>query len=193
MATKAERPLGDEPELGSGPHGAVTVRAARPADARSFLELFRSVVAERRFVRTDVVRRTEREFRKRFRDSWGEDRASLVATVEGRVVGHLGLVREEAPENRHVASLGMAVQADWRRRGVGSALMAEAIQWAKEKGVEKLALSVYPDNVAAHALYRKFGFREEGRLSGHSKKEIGYRDEVVMGMWVSGPPPGVGA
>ena len=192
MATKAERPLGDEPGVEAGRHGRVAVRPARPSDARSFLELFRAVVAERRFVRTDIVRRTEREFRRRFRDTWGQDRASLVATVDGRVVGHLGLSREEAPENRHVASLGMTVQADWRRQGVGSALMAEAIRWAREKNVEKLALSVYPDNVAALALYRKFGFREEGRLSGHSKKEIGYRDEVVMGLWVSGPPPGVG-
>jgi hypothetical protein len=39
-------------------------------------------------------------------------------------------------------------------------------------------------------LYRKFGFKEEGRLSGHSKKSIGYLDEIVMGLWVSAPPTG---
>ena len=55
-------------------------------------------------------------------------------------------------------------------------------------GVEKLALSVYPDNEAALALYQKFGFQEEGRLSGHSKKSIGYRDEVLMGRWLVEPP-----
>jgi putative acetyltransferase len=55
--------------------------------------------------------------------------------------------------------------------------------------VEKLELTVYPDNDAARALYTKFGFREEGRLTGRSKKAIGYRDEVVMGCWLSGGPP----
>jgi putative acetyltransferase len=47
---------------------------------------------------------------------------------------------------------------------------------------------VYPDNQAARALYRKFGFEEEGRLTGHSKKRIGYLDEVVMGRWLIDRP-----
>ena len=62
--------------------------------------------------------------------------------------------------------------------------MGEAVRWARAMDVEKLALSVFPDNVAALALYRRFGFVEEGRLTGHSKKEIGYRDEVLMGLWL---------
>jgi GNAT superfamily N-acetyltransferase len=153
---------------------------ARPGDAASFMDLFGAVVAERRFVRSDAVRRSLSHYRRRFRHGWTEDQASLVAVVGQHVVGHLGLVREDSPENRHVATLGMAVARQWRGRGVGSALMAEAIRWAREFGVETLAL------------YRKFGFREEGRLRGHSKKSIGYRDELIMGLWVDGPPPGVG-
>jgi putative acetyltransferase len=72
---------------------------------------------------------------------------------------------------------------------VGTALLSEAIRWAREVGVEKLSLSVYPHNAAARALYRKFGFREEGRLTGHSKKALGYLDEVVMGLWLVDRPP----
>jgi ribosomal protein S18 acetylase RimI-like enzyme len=48
---------------------------------------------------------------------------------------------------------------------------------------------VYPDNEAALELYRRLGFAEEGRLSGHSKKAIGYRDEILMGLWLIPPPP----
>jgi L-phenylalanine/L-methionine N-acetyltransferase len=43
---------------------------------------------------------------------------------------------------------------------------------------------VYPNNEPAAALYRKFGFVEEGRLVGHSKKSYGYEDEVVMARWM---------
>lgn len=166
------------------------VRPARPGDARSFLELWRSVVGESRFVRAEVVSRTTRHYRRSFRRSWTEDEASIVAVHGSRVVGQLAVSREESPVNRHVASLGMAVARDWRGRGVGSALMAEVLRWAREVGVEKLALSVYPDNEAARALYRRFGFEEEGRLTGHSKKSIGYRDEIVMGLWLVERPPG---
>lgn len=161
------------------------VRPARPEDARSFLEMWRSVVAERRFVRTETVQRSAGYYRRRhFRHSWTKEQASIVAVQDDRVIGHLSVSREESPVTRHVASIGMAVASDWRGKGVGSALMAEAVRWAREMSIEKLALSVYPDNDPALALYRKFGFQEEGCLTGHSKKSIGYRDEIVMELWL---------
>jgi ribosomal protein S18 acetylase RimI-like enzyme len=80
----------------------------------------------------------------------------------------------------------MSVDADWRGRGVGSALMSEALRWAHANRVEKLTLSVYPHNTRAIALYRKFGFTDEGRLSGQSKKSYGYEDEVIMSRWLTG-------
>ena len=167
-----------------------TVRAARPKDATSFLQMWRSVVAEKRYIRTEEVRRSAGHYRRTyFRKSWTSKEASIVAVdARGRVIGHLGVAREDGQATDHVASLGMAVARDWRGRGVGTALLAEAIRWGREMGVEKLALSVYPDNEAARALYAKFGFVEEGRLTGHSKKSIGYLDEIVMGLWLIDRP-----
>jgi putative acetyltransferase len=190
MATDPE--AAPRPGSRSGRDGFV-VRPARPGDAGSFLELWRAVVAERRFVRPDTVHRSERYYRRRyFRRSWTTDQVSLVATAGDRVVGHLTAAREEGSVTRHVATLGMAVESGWRGRGVGAALMAEVIRWARAVGVEKLALAVFPDNEAALALYRRFGFREEGRLTGHSKKAVGYIDEIVMGLWLidNGGPRG---
>lgn len=188
MATEPEARARVEPERDL----PFTVRPARPGDARSFLEMWREVVAERRFVRTETARRSARHYRRMLRRSWTDDEANIVAVSGNRVIGHLGVAREDGPVTRHVASLGMSVAKDWRGRGVGSALMVDCIRWAREVGVEKLALSVYPDNEAALALYRKFGFIEEGRLSGHSKKSIGYRDEIVMGLWLIPRPGGTG-
>lgn len=185
----------DQP-LPSQGHAGFAVRPARPADARSFLEMWRAVVAEKRYVRSETVARSAGYYRRRyFRRSWSPDQASLVAVHGDRVIGHLNVSREEGAMARHVASLGMAVAREWRGRGVGSALLTEAIRWAREMGVEKLALSVYPHNEAALALYRKFGFQQEGRLTGHSKKSIGYVDEIVMGLWLidrSISPTGLG-
>jgi RimJ/RimL family protein N-acetyltransferase len=160
----------------------------------SFLQMWEEVVAEKRFIRTEEVRRSARYYRRMyFKDSWTRRQASVVAVVGDRVIGHLGVAREEGQATDHVASLGMAVSSDWRGKGVGTALMTKAIEWAKEMGVEKLALSVYPHNEAARALYLKFGFVEEGRLTGHSKKSIGYIDEIVMGLWLIDRQGDVGA
>jgi RimJ/RimL family protein N-acetyltransferase len=170
--------------------GAFEVRPGRRADTRSFLEMWREVVDERRYVRTESVQHSPRYYRRKFfKNGWTDQEASIVAVSAGRVIGHISVSREESLVTRHVASIGMAVAKDWRGRGVGTALMAECIRWARLMSVEKLVLSTYPDNERALALYRKFGFQEEGRLTGHSKKSIGYRDEILMGLWVRDRPP----
>jgi putative acetyltransferase len=172
------------PRRGAPPPEGVEVRPARPTDAPGFLEAFRVVAAEGRYIRSEEPRYDEAHYRRRFRRSWDRDRASLVAVAEDRVVGQLDVEREPHPVSRHVASLGMLVVPGWRGRGVGAALLAEAFRWAREVGVEKLSLTVYPGNRAALALYRRFGFVEEGRLRRHSKKRYGYEDEIVMGAFV---------
>ncbi|HZD17018.1 MAG TPA: diaminopimelate decarboxylase [Actinomycetota bacterium] len=179
-----------QPAVGSTsvPPGIV-VRPARPRDARSFLASYREVAAERRRIQTETVDRSVGYFRKRFRRPWDRTGAHLLALDGDRVVGSLSIRRHaEHAALEHVATLGMHVVGSHRRRGVGSALMAEALRWARRYGVERVELTVYPHNEAAIALYRRFGFVEEGRLVRHAKKSYGYEDEVLMAVWV-GPEP----
>jgi diaminopimelate decarboxylase len=180
---RLELPLARRPS--STPTLPITVRRARPRDARSFLALWTSVVEEGGNVRTERVASGEREYRRRFRRSWTPREAQIVAVDDaGRVVGHLYVERESHPVTSHVASLGIAVAADVRGRGVGTALMSEAFAWARSVGIDKIVLSVYPHNVGAIALYRKFGFVEEGRLARHSRKSYGDEDEILMAAWI---------
>lgn len=57
----------------------------------------------------------------------------------------------------------IAVFAQYRRRGVGAALVGELLAQAKRQGGEFLSLEVRPSNLAAVHLYTKLGFVEEGR------------------------------
>jgi diaminopimelate decarboxylase len=164
----------------------ITVRPAAPRDARPFLEFWSAIVAEGRYVRSETVRHPARVYRGRFRRPWTEREAQVLAVEGDRVVGHVYVQREDHPVTRHVATLGIAVAASHRGRGVGSVLMAEAVRWARSVGVEKLLLSVYPHNTAAIALYRKFGFVEEGRLLRQSRKAHGDEDEILMATWLGG-------
>lgn len=172
-----------EPDGVEPPEG-VEVRPARPGDARSYRTMWSAVVAEGGWVRTEEVRHPVREYRRRFRRPWTADAVEIVAVDAGdRVVGYVGLARERHPATRHVATLGLAVAADRRGIGIGSALLASGFAWARAYGVEKIVLSVYPANTQAIALYRKFGFLEEGRLSRQSRKSYGYEDEILMAAW----------
>ncbi|MGZ8582455.1 MAG: diaminopimelate decarboxylase [Actinomycetota bacterium] len=169
----------------------ITVRPARPRDARSYIAFWTAIVEEGRHVRTERVSGTARTFRRRFRRSWTGREAQIVAVdLDERVVGHIYIQREAHPVTRHVATLGIAVSAGARGRGVGTALMVEALRWSRSVGVDKIVLSVYPHNRGAIALYRKFGFVEEGRLARHSRKSYGDEDEILMAAWIDGERDG---
>jgi RimJ/RimL family protein N-acetyltransferase len=84
--------------------------------------------------------------------------------------------------SRHVAELGLMVAATARRRGVGSALIEEAVKWARGLGIVKLELTVFPHNAPAIALYRKLGFREEGLLRRRYFIDGRYIDAMLMGL-----------
>ena len=171
-----------EPRTSTPP--GVTVRRAAPRDARPFLDFWSAIVAEGRYVRSETVRHPARMYRARFRRSWTDREAQVLAVEGDRVVGHVYVQREDHPATRHVATLGIAVAAPHRGLGVGSVLLGEAFRWARGVGVEKILLSVYPHNTAAIALYRKFGFVEEGRLIRQSRKTHGDEDEILMATWL---------
>jgi diaminopimelate decarboxylase len=185
---RLEAPL--PPRQEATPPEGVLVRPARPADVPSFLEFWHAVVAEGRFVRTEQVGTSARAYRRRFRGSWTPDDAELVAVAGGRVIGHIVVSRERHPVMRHVATLAIAVAKDRRRQGVGASLLSAAFAWARENGIDKLLLSVYPDNAVAIALYRRFGFIEEGRLARQSRRSYGDVDEILMSVWIG--PEGAG-
>jgi RimJ/RimL family protein N-acetyltransferase len=181
--------LDERTETPAGRSGGLVVRPARPGDARSFLAAFRSVAEERRFIQTERVDRTPRFYRKRFRRPWSQSAAHLVAVEGDRVVGGLSIHRlDDHPATEHVATFGMFVVSSHRGRGMGAALLKEALAWAERVGVRRVELTVYPHNDGARALYRKFGFVEEGRLVRHAKKSYGFEDEILMALWL-GPTP----
>jgi [ribosomal protein S18]-alanine N-acetyltransferase len=63
--------------------------------------------------------------------------------------------------------LNIAVHPDYRRGGVGGALMRMAIAEAKEKGAEAVTLEVRRSNLAARQMYRKFEFEERRLRKGY--------------------------
>ena len=86
----------------------------------------------------------------------------LVAVADDGVVGWCDLRPKAAPTLRHSAVLGMGVVTAYRGQGIGSRLLTTALGLAPERGIRRSELIVRSDNAAAIALYRRFGFVDEG-------------------------------
>jgi RimJ/RimL family protein N-acetyltransferase len=157
----------------------VTVREATLADVDAMLELLVAVAGEGRWIGTEAPVDVERRRRRMVEELEGGGAIHLLAEAGGEPVGQLGL----RLAGYGVADLGMLVAAGWRGRGVGSALLAEAIARARAAGAHKVALQVWPHNTAAIALYERFGFEREGYLRRHYRRRSGELwDAVVMGL-----------
>nr|WP_321441942.1 GNAT family N-acetyltransferase [uncultured Hyphomonas sp.] len=59
--------------------------------------------------------------------------------------------------------LTVATEPELRRRGLAATLIGALINRLGERGVSRITLDVAEDNAPARALYRSFGFTEDGR------------------------------
>ena len=110
----------------------------------------------------------------------GRPDTHLVAVIEGKVIGTLGLMRGEGRRG-HSATLGMAVHDAYAGRGAGTALMAAIMEQADRwLNIRRLELSVWTDNVRAIALYERFGFEHEGVLRSYAWRDGAYADAASM-------------
>jgi putative acetyltransferase len=160
----------------------VVVRRASPADASALADLGREVSSEEQgWLVTDGDWRPagdERRYLRAIRRS--QDAAVFVAECGGEIVGRLSLARDTHPASTHVADLGLMVAASHRRRGIGRTLLDQAVEWAREVGVEKLELHVFPHNEPAIRLYEQFGFEREGLRRAQYRRRGVLVDAVLM-------------
>jgi len=86
----------------------------------------------------------------------------LVADVDGRVVGTIEVAKAYKARFGFFAVVRrFVVHPDYRGRGIGGALIREALEEAERKGCNAIELSVDPANVRSHEFYETLGFRDD--------------------------------
>ena len=108
----------------------------------------------------------------------------LVAEVDGTPAGYVKVgLPTEAPSNAHVQMVqSITVDAAFRRRGVGRALIDAAVGEARTRGARRLTLRVLSHNHAAIALYESAGFVVEGVQREEFFLDGRYVDDVLMAL-----------
>lgn len=173
-----------------------TIRPAHPDDAASIIALITTTIAEpNNNLLTEpgeftLTEQQEREFlaEQAMRPDW----AAFVAVTDtpatpddapARVIGLVSADGKQRRAIRHRASIGLSVARDWRRHGVGRALMERVIGWARESGfITRLELEVLARNDAAIHLYERLAFEREGVIQRALLRHGEYLDEYSMSL-----------
>jgi ribosomal-protein-alanine N-acetyltransferase len=95
--------------------------------------------------------------------------------ASGKAVGYAGMW--QVLDEGHITNI--AVHPEFRRSGLGSALMETLLEEAGRRGLRALTLEVRKSNLGAQALYRKYGFTDGGMR----KRYYADNNEDAIIMW----------
>ena len=139
---------------------SIIVRRSEPSDAKGIKEVYECTNA---YTGTLQLPNPSLESWQKRISKIPDNVYSYVAMIDDEIVGNLGMEVCVNPRRRHVASFGMGVKDDVLGKGVGSQLLATAIDLCDNWiNIKRLELTVYTDNERAISLYKKFGFVIEG-------------------------------
>lgn len=163
------------------------IREARPDDAGQLIAYIQRLLAEPGIniplTPGEFTLSVEEEREFLAKSAAAPNSIFLLAEVDGEIVGELNCKGGTRQATRHTATLGISVRHEWRGQGVGTALMTEAVAWAKQTGlITRIELQVYARNEPAIRLYREFGFEVEGRRRRVIFQEGEYLDDLIMAL-----------
>ena len=159
------------------------IREAIEADAQKMIDLFQKLERETSFMLMEPEEKKvsveDQQKRINFFSS-STDNLMAVAVVEGEIVGLIVASTGTVNRNRHSAYMVIGVQkASWGK-GIGSALIEFMEAWAITESIHRVEFTVVEGNSAARALYKKYGYAEEGLKRDSLKINGSFVNEIYM-------------
>jgi RimJ/RimL family protein N-acetyltransferase len=142
-----------------------TLQRLAPGDQRGLIAVIDAVCAEGRWMRTRRYEPTP-AWEHTLNEPNCPDHLLLVARDEAQIVGWCRTFPADCQDDNTTASLGIGLLPNYRDRGIGTALVLTAVDWARDAGFDKITLTTQPDNHRAVHVFNKCGFAPSG--DGHN-------------------------
>lgn len=168
------------------------IRDALEADLPAIVEIYNEAIRGRvSTAQLDEVSVEER--RPWFRQHSAAAHPLWVAEIEGQIAGWFSFhpfIKRAA--YRRTAEISVYVSAKFQRRGVGKALLKNAIQHSAQLKLSALLGLIFEHNHASLHLFDRMGFERWGLLPRVARVDAVDRGVVIMGRQVNGDglPPG---
>jgi len=126
--------------------------------SRQFFEEY--ALHDREFFKIDQLHQKDiTEYFARFVDA--DDRAAFVSVADGQIIGYITVRVQPQPDYWQIKRVGcisgLMVHRDYRRRGIGRALLRRAIRFLAEKEIPYLTVYTAAGNQAAIEFYQRSG------------------------------------
>ncbi len=109
----------------------------------------------------------------------------LLGVIGDRLVSIAEIRGYGRKRTAHNSELAISVKKEYWNIGVGSAMMEELLQYAREhQTIQNISLGVKADNMNAIRLYEKFGFRQMGVHRDFFFVNDKYYDELIMDLYL---------
>ncbi|OTN88107.1 acetyltransferase [Enterococcus sp. 7E2_DIV0204] len=166
-----------------------TIREAIPADAADILQALRIVGRETPYLVMDEkgMEMTPDEMSENLANLYeSPNNVLMVALADGKVIGTASVKASAKKRMEHIGEIGISILKDYWGFGLGSLMMEELIEWAKEsKVIRRLELTVQHRNQRAVHVYEKIGFKTETIMDRGAKTDDGEFLEVhLMSMMI---------
>lgn len=160
------------------------IRSAMVKDAPQLVKLMKDVIKEGPYtlMEPDEYHATissERKKIKRFNDAKGK--VYLVAEINKEVLGFISFDNWDTRRTEHTGLFSVFIRRKYRGAGIGLTLVNSLLEWGKDNPInKKLSLAVFSTNKIAIRLYKKLGFKVEGRCPKDMIINGKYVDSILM-------------
>ncbi len=147
------------------PDTAMIIRTIREDDAEHFLNLCKQLDIETQFMLLEPGERTTTLEEQRDRIALlqrYENHTILVAEQDNQLVGYLEASGGTFKRSTHTVYIVIGILQAFTGHGIGTLLFQRLEEWAKQKNIHRLELTVMTHNKEGIALYKKQGFAIEG-------------------------------
>ena len=157
------------------------IRDARDTDLPAIIRIYNAAIVTR--ISTAQLETVTLDARADWLNDHSPDRHPFwILEVGGDVAGWLTL-KSFLPRAayRDTAEVSVYVDEKFRRRGVGRALLAEAISRAPSLGIRAMVGLIFAHNAPSLRLFKELGFTKWGLLPGVAHLDDVERDLTIMG------------
>ena len=156
----------------------ITLRSLTVDDKERLLAMFTSMSEEA--LRWGMPPYTREKIERWF--AAPQDMIGVAALQGDRMVGHSTIYKQPHPRRKGIGELVIYLHQDFHGAGLGTAMTKQILALAEEQGMHRIGLEVVEDNKVAVRLYKRFGFKTEGRLKdSYFGGDNRYHNSLLMG------------